>query len=269
MLQQTAQRAVRLAEASQLITVFQQRHQSIALSQLANIDEKLTDHAIAEPKPRNTAAAIAIAAHYAIENFGEDTVLAVLPADHYIADEALWEQVLRQAANMAIEGSHLVTFGIAPTAPDSNYGYILRAISGEAQGTYPVERFIEKPEKVLAADLIETGRCYWNSGMFVFAASAVLEALQRYAPEIANPCAAAFATGGEQKGVFTFDADAYAAIPELPIDKAVMERADNVLIQPFACGWSDVGSWQRLAELAKTVTLPKAVLNALSKQQAA
>jgi len=210
-----------------------------------------------EPEGRNTAAAIALAAHWAGSTQGGDSILLVLPADHLIRDRAAFEKAARDAARIAGEGQ-LVTFGVAPCAPETGYGYIE---IGEQLAGLPgarVRRFIEKPDLERAQAFVAGGRHLWNSGMFCFRADSMLAALARHAPAIAaaarscwNVTAAGFESYGnhEANRALEIDAASFALIESTSIDYAVMEKADAVAVVPAGFDWSDIGSWNALSGL--------------------
>ncbi len=200
-----------------------------------------------EPVGRNTAPAIALAALEARAD-GDDPVLLVLPADHAIPDADAFAGAVETAAATAAQGG-LVTFGIEPRGPATGYGYI-RAAAGE--GVRAVERFIEKPDRATAEGYLAAGGYYWNSGMFVFRASAFLDELERHAPRMIAAVRAAWEGRCRDHDFLRFDAAAFAETPAESIDYAVMERTGHAMVVPFDGAWSDVGSWQALweAELA-------------------
>lgn len=200
-----------------------------------------------EPIGRNTAPAIAIAAFWAHEQ-DPDATLLVLPADHLIPDEAAFQEAVREAERIAREG-RIVLFGIAPNAPETGFGYIEagEALSGEARR---VRRFIEKPDLARAMQFVQAGNFYWNSGMFCFSARTIIAALEAHAPEVhagaltAWEASRAGATGEKVSIALT----AFTACPNISIDYAVMERADDVAVLPSRFAWSDIGSWTAVAE---------------------
>ncbi|HXU93906.1 MAG TPA: mannose-1-phosphate guanylyltransferase/mannose-6-phosphate isomerase [Gallionella sp.] len=200
-----------------------------------------------EPVGRNTAPAIALAAA-SLTMDGSDPVMVILPADHIIRNEACFRMHLCHAIDAAQDG-RLVTFGIEPTHPDSGFGYI-KAHAGDAQGIRAVERFVEKPDPETAARFLQEGGYYWNSGMFVWRASTILSELRRYLPEahevIEDIAAEARATGDFQRAVENH----FARMPSISIDHGVLEKSTNVALIPCDIGWSDVGSWHAVHEIA-------------------
>ena len=194
---------------------------------------------IVEPVARNTAPAIALAAH----SVAPDTVLLVCPSDHYIADEAAFLDGVNKAAALAREG-WLVCFGVEPDRPETGYGYIER---GSAQGTgHRIARFVEKPDEATARGYLASGKFAWNAGIFAFRAGDFLEQLAQHRPEMAGHVAVAM-DRGEQAGARLYpDAEAFAAITAESIDYAVMENTERGAVVSAAMGWSDIGNWDAL-----------------------
>lgn len=199
-----------------------------------------------EPTGRNTAAAIALAAHFARSFTPGDPLLLVMPSDHVIADIAAFKSAIRAGAEAAARG-RLVTFGIEPTEPATGYGYIARGEAMEGiDGAYAVRRFVEKPDRETAAAYLAGGEHLWNGGIFLFGAEVFLAELRRLQPGVAGACAEAMA-GARPDGPFTRpDAVAFASSPAISVDYAVMEQTDRAAVVPVDMGWSDVGSWDAL-----------------------
>lgn len=199
---------------------------------------------ILEPVGRNTAAAIALAAHAADR---PDRLLLVLPSDHHIDDPAAFAAAIARARRAAQDG-WLVTFGIQPTAPETGYGYI-RIGETIADGVRRVERFKEKPDRAAAAAMLAEGGHFWNAGIFLFRADRLLAMLAQHAPAIAGSVRGAMDAATRSAARIAPDAAAFATAPAEPIDCAVMEKADRVAVVPVAMAWSDVGSWDALWDL--------------------
>ena len=232
------------------MTVTAEDQYFLVLDQLVNVDKNLASHVIAEPEGRNTAAAVALAALYAQVQF-DDPVLWVAPADHVIRNpERLTEAVA--VARTVAERDRLVTFGIVPGGPDTGFGYIRRGTPLDGiDGVWQVESFVEKPDAAVAERLIAGGDCYWNSGMFVFRAQTILDEFASTAPKMLDAVRAAVEGAAPDATPYRVSAEAYAAVPSLPIDTAVMERSNAVAVIPIDIDWSDVGSWARLWEISK------------------
>lgn len=204
---------------------------------------------ILEPEGRNTAAAIAIAAHAALVA-DADAVLVVAPSDHVITNDAAFAVAVATAVSAARAG-HLVTFGIRPQSPETGYGYIeIGAPLAGISGVHGVARFVEKPDAARAKAFVDGGKHAWNGGIFVFRASDYLNALGDHAPAIAAACATAMAKATTD-GLFTRpDKAAFVASPNISIDYAVMEQTNKAAVVPVEMGWSDVGSWSALWDIA-------------------
>jgi mannose-1-phosphate guanylyltransferase/mannose-6-phosphate isomerase len=197
-----------------------------------------------EPKGRNTGPAIALAALQCIRQYSGDTVMLVLSADHLVPDVEAFVASAQQAFRLATKGA-LVVFGINPTSPDTGFGYVeVAKVSREAQ---PVKRFVEKPDLQTAQEYLATGRYYWNSGMFCFTADAIVAAFEKYAPELLVAARKTLDSAQEANGTMQFDLHSFGLQPDISIDYAVMEAADNVHVVPAKFGWSDVGSWPAVA----------------------
>jgi len=198
-----------------------------------------------EPAGRNTAPAVAAAAHY-LKAIDPEAVMLVLPADHVITNPTAFADAVAHAATM-VEGGNLATFGIVPQGPETGYGYI-RA-SAPADGSahcYDVAQFVEKPDRAKAQGFLDAGGYYWNSGMFLFRAERYLSELAEFAPAIASASEAAVKQGYRDLDFCRLDEASFAACPSDSIDYAVMERTSAAVVVPADIGWSDVGSWSAL-----------------------
>jgi mannose-1-phosphate guanylyltransferase len=204
---------------------------------------------IAEPAGRNTAPAIGLAALY-LRQLDPEGVMVVLPADQLIREAAHFREVLKIVAEVARDG-HLVTMGIQPASPHTGYGYIQRGdfLHQIGQhGIYKVARFTEKPDEAKAGRFVDSGQYYWNSGMFGWKVSAILEAIKVHLPILHAQLMTIGAALGSQREREVLE-EVWQGVEGISIDYGVMERADNVAVIPMDVGWSDVGSWATVAEL--------------------
>lgn len=196
---------------------------------------------IVEPMARNTAAAIALAAH----RLPAEAVMLVCPSDHHIADVPAFQDAACAAARLA-QDDWLVAFGIEPTGPETGFGYIRRG--APLDGGFQVERFVEKPDRATAEQFLADGHYSWNGGIFVFRAGAFLEELARHRPKLAAAVREAVERGHEDGATFHPDAGAFAAIEPESVDYAVMENTTRAAVVPVAMGWSDIGNWHALRD---------------------
>jgi mannose-1-phosphate guanylyltransferase len=204
---------------------------------------------IAEPIGRNTAPCIGLAAE-AVAARDPDAVLAVLPADHFIADDKGFADVLRRALGLAEHHDRIVTVGLRPTRPETGYGYIRTSPSPMAEGAFEVEAFVEKPDGVTARQYLESGRYLWNSGMFFFRATRIRAELRTHLPDMApalDEIGAAFRDPqGDPAAVI---ARVFPGVRAISIDYGVMEHARGIFVIPADFGWNDVGSWSAVADI--------------------
>lgn len=199
---------------------------------------------IVEPAARNTAPAIALAA---LAGDPEATLL-IMPADHLMTDVTAFHRAI-EAALPAVEAGALATFGIAPSHPETGYGYIASGDSF-APGVHHVRRFVEKPQRAKAEAMLAEGGHYWNAGIFLMRADRFLTELDRQQPPIGRACADAMATARRDGALVRPDEDAFLSSPSQSVDYAVMEGAEKLVVVPVDPGWSDVGGWAALYELA-------------------
>jgi len=251
LLQDTALRARAAAGDSEILVICNEAHRFLVQDQLSEVN--IPARILLEPAGRSTAAAVAVCA-LACEK--DDPVLLVLASDHAIHGEAAFGDAVRRAAEVA-RGGMLATFGIAPARPDSGFGYIERGeplkdgAGKERTDAFRVARFVEKPPEAEARRLLDTGRAYWNSGMFVFGAKRVLEELGRHRPDILAAARKAYEQATDDLGFVRLGKEAFLACPAEAIDRAVMEKTDQAAVIPAEFDWSDVGSWGALWELAE------------------
>lgn len=206
---------------------------------------------ILEPCGRNTAPAIALAAlqlSRASGDDGEDPLMLVLAADHLIQDVTAFQNGVAKAAPLAREG-HLVTFGIVPGHAETGYGYIQRG-QEIAEGSFRVNRFVEKPDQKTAESYLASGDYLWNSGMFMFGARRYLAELEKYRPDILAICQAAYDAASEDLDFTRINASLFAECPEESVDYAVMEKTGNAAVVALDAGWSDIGSWSALWDVS-------------------
>lgn len=227
------------------------REQEALMSELLypDIDR---NHILAEPMGRNTAPCILYAALVLKKMYG-DTLMAVLPSDHYIADLKEYRRILKLAFDTAESTDRIVTIGLWPTYPTTGFGYIrfsdtpVDGASGEVRNLL---RFVEKPELLRAKEYVNSGRYLWNSGMFVWKTSVILDAFREYMPELYGQMLGVYdslCTGSEREAI----AGIYPQLKSESVDYGIMEKAENVLVIPAEFGWNDVGTWDALDEISE------------------
>lgn len=237
---------------SKLITVTNRDYYFMSRDELHKAGA--TGSFLLEPCGRNTAPAIAMAAHRVQDKFGPDALMLVLSADHLIQDEVAFAEAVQTAVQLATSDTNfLVTFGIVPTAPETGFGYI--KAGGELKGGYQVEAFVEKPDATTAQKYLNSGDYFWNSGMFCFRAGQFLNQLNMYAPDVGEACVKCWlelktdATAGET--MLEIPEVLFQQVPDISVDYAVMERSNRVAVVPSDIGWSDIGSWNAIRDLVE------------------
>jgi mannose-1-phosphate guanylyltransferase/mannose-6-phosphate isomerase len=199
---------------------------------------------VVEPEPRNTAAAVGLGAAEAYRRRGPGALLAVLPADPHIGDEAAFAAAIRTALSHA--GEAIVTIGLQPTHPETGFGYIRRgaAVAGSSD-TFAVDAFVEKPTREVAESYVASGAYLWNSGMFFLSAGRMLEEARRHLPALGAILDAAIAAGDFRAAVQA----SYGKAPKISIDHGIMEKAQGLRVVASSFGWNDVGSWAALPSI--------------------
>jgi mannose-1-phosphate guanylyltransferase len=252
MLQQTLRRLAPVFSASHTWVVTN-AEQAAAVRR--NAPRLRAAQVLSEPLGRNTAAAIGLAAiHLLHAGNGRDALMAVLPADHFVAEEKKYLRIVRAALEVAARGEHLVVLGIPPSKAETGYGYIERAAAASpVRGVrvFRVARFMEKPSLRVAQHYAASGRYFWNAGMFFWRVSSFLERLRRHLPKTFKALLRVAETIGTRRYRATL-ARAYAALENISVDYAVMEPASRsrcVFVLPADVGWSDIGSWAAVYEL--------------------
>jgi mannose-1-phosphate guanylyltransferase/mannose-6-phosphate isomerase len=230
------------------IIVCNEQHRFIAGEQLRQLE---CDHSgiILEPCGRNTAPAICLAALHALD-LDADATLLVLSADHVIQQEQTFKEIIQKASETSAKGQ-LVTFGIVPTEAATGYGYIKteELILNEFN---KIVEFVEKPDAKTAQKYFDQGDYLWNSGMFLFSAQDYIDELNKSRPDIFSACQAAWQGKNLDLEFIRLDEAAFEACPSESVDYAIMEVTDRAYVMPMDAGWSDVGSWDSLAEVIES-----------------
>ncbi|SEM20567.1 mannose-1-phosphate guanylyltransferase [bacterium A37T11] len=255
LIQSTYHRFLQIIPKENIFIVTNELYVDLLKEQLPEIPDNCI---LAEPVMRNTAPCIAYACHK-LKNLNPDATIVVAPADHLILDTPTFLKDISHALEVASKHPFLITLGIKPSRPDTGYGYIQfneKTIEGEFK---EVKTFTEKPDLELAKTFIRSGDFLWNAGIFIWSANAILDAFAQLQPEMNEVFlegSAAFNTPEELK----FIASAFVRSPNISIDFAIMEKADNVYVLPSDFGWSDLGTWSSVYELAEKDYLGNAVI---------
>ncbi|HEY8486922.1 MAG TPA: mannose-1-phosphate guanylyltransferase [Limnochordales bacterium] len=249
LIQQAVQRILPLVGPERVLVVTNREYADQVRAQL---DPVPPANILVEPVGRNTAACIGLAAVHLSTRpgpWGDDPIMVVLPADHVVRDAEGFRRVVRAAAEAA-RRYPLVTIGVWPSRPETGYGYIeLGARLENCQGydVYQVRRFVEKPSQAVARRFVADACHLWNSGMFVWRARAILQAIERHLPELARGLAAIAQSppAGWEQAV----AQVFETLPSISVDYGVLERSDQLVVVPADFGWDDAGSWPALERL--------------------
>jgi mannose-1-phosphate guanylyltransferase len=248
LIQETVHRILPIIPPERILIVTAAAHAEELMRQLPEIPPA---NVLVEPVGRNTAPCIGLAA-LALMKKDPDAVMALLPADHRIDHDDLLRRMLSAAEAVAADGSTLVTIGIPPTFPSTGYGYLEQGdpkTSPAAMAVYHVRSIREKPDYEQARAFLSTGRFLWNSGMFIWKASTILAAMARWLPDIHGGLMDIDRAMGTPEATGVTER-VYRGMRAISIDYGVMEKAENVVVIPGDLGWSDVGSWDTIWELA-------------------
>ena len=237
LLQETMLRVNGAVPYSNIIIVTNDTHAMQIRTQSAQISGEESITILQEPAGKNTAPAIALGLFYLQRENRGNEIVVVLPSDHVIRNREAFNRLLR-LGEKAAEDNYLVTFGIKPDRPETGYGYIKKRDEMIGEGIYKVDKFVEKPDKVTAQQYLEAGDYFWNSGIFMFKVSTILEEYRRLLPGIYEEMQAIDFENNLEK--------IYASLESVSIDYGIMEKSDRVAVIPADMGWVDIGSWQFL-----------------------
>lgn len=242
LLQETVIRALKAtnATADKCVTVTYSPLAKDVKEQVTDLHPDLAHHILSEPERRNTGAAIAFAAQYVIEQFGEDAFIVSFPSDHYITNHDKLRASIEQALQAAAQG-YLTSIGITPNSPEPGYGYIRMNKGKKISDCYAVDEFVEKPPMQEAIQLIENGDYLWSTAIHIFKAKTVLERYKEHAPMIISKLEAAKATGNYK--------EAFATMPNISFEDSVLKKTEKIATVPGTFSWSDVGTWKSIWEL--------------------
>lgn len=254
LIQLTYERFLKLVPKENIYVVTNTEYDALVKEQLP----ELADHQILrEPVRRNTAPCITYACDK-IYTKDKDATIIITPADHLVLNEDKFVAVIDKCIDFVSNNTFLVTLGVKPTKPATGYGYIQFEDEHSPDGFYRVKTFTEKPTLEIAKTFLKSGDFLWNSGMFVWKAKTILEAIRKHLPEIGDAFkdgANYYNTPDEQKFIST----AYSHCTNISIDYGVMEKAENVFTIPAEFGWSDIGTWDSLYDVYEHDYLGNAV----------
>lgn len=248
LLQQTYLRARKMTMPERIWVVTSEEYAELVYEQLPEIPAL---NVLLEPQRCNTAPCLALAGGV-ISRLDSNALMLVLPSDHLITEEGEFFVSVQEGVDFVRDRDALLTFGIRPLRPETGYGYIEagEAVQGVRKGVVRVASFREKPDAAAATDYVSSGNYFWNAGIFLWRVSSLLSALSAYEPEIMRSLESTFdhfGSVGFQESIER----AYALVPVISIDYAVLERAENVYMLPANFGWSDLGSWRSVWELSE------------------
>lgn len=250
--QETLIRLVNIGLKQSPIVLCNEDHRFIVAEQLQSINIP-ADTIFLEPVVRNTAPALAVSALKALKD-DRDTILLVMPSDHYIGNLTAFKQAIERGAKFAAE-NNMVTFGVIPVAPETGYGYIRKGLPLTEKAAVPaawqIDRFVEKPDKALAKQYVASGEYLWNSGMFMFRAKKLIEEMKNLAPTILDSCEAALEKGWHDLDFYRLDIESFSACPSDSIDYAIMEKTSCGAMIALESEWNDLGSWESLWQTGK------------------
>ena len=246
LLQNTVTRCDGHPDVTSPILVCNEEHRFLVAEQLREV-EIVASSIILEPEGRNTAPAVALAAHEVLKQ-EDDAILVVLPSDHVIKQTDVFMNALTRAIDLA-KTDALVTFGVVPDKPETGYGYIQKGLALE--DAYWVDKFVEKPDRAIAEEFFQSGLYLWNSGMFVFKASVFLKELAKQKPDMSAAMTKATISSKSDLDFIRVDIEAFCASASDSIDYAVMEHTSEAIVVPLDAGWSDIGSWDALWRISE------------------
>lgn len=243
-IRQTYERCLRIVPQENILVVTAERYRDLVTEQLPELQ---TENLLLEPYSRNTAPAVAYCT-YSLLKRDPEAMVAILPSDHIIDDDELFSQTISTAFEYIDTNDVLMTLGIVPSRPDTNYGYV-QAYGGreayKANEPLQIKTFTEKPDKTLAEIFINTGEFLWNAGIFLWKAKTIRQEMEKHTPDITtqfNGWEAAIGSKIEKE----FIQRAYTGCPNISLGYGVMEKTDRAWIYPAKFGWQDIGTWESL-----------------------
>ncbi len=254
MLQRTYKRIENLEEISKPIVICNEEHRFIVSNQMKEINIEPLD-ILLEPEGRNTTAAVTIAALKALDIFKNkniEPILLILPSDHQIKDVKSFELTIKNSIELALQ-DNLVTFGVLPTYPATGYGYIKseKVLDHNAFNGIRLNQFVEKPDKKTAKLFLKDKKYSWNSGMFFFKATTILDEIKNFAPEVLIYCEKCLDKSKVDLDFLRLEEKSFKQCENISIDISIFEKTKKAFVMPLNCGWNDIGNWESLWEMSK------------------
>ena len=247
MIQLTVERIAPLVDIQDVYIATNESYRHLVLEQLPGLPE---ENILCEPVGRNTAPCIGLGAAHISKKYG-DALMMVLPSDHLIKYEPIFRQTLQDACRVAEQGENLVTLGITPDEPETGYGYIKFNPNVTLERAYAVERFVEKPDLEKAKEYLASQEYLWNSGMFIWKVSTILNNIKAYLPEMYEGLETIKAAIGTEAQESVLKAT-FPGLQSVSVDYGIMEKAQNIYTLAGTFGWDDVGSWLAVGRIQKT-----------------
>ncbi len=247
MIQLTVERISPIVDLEDVYIATNKAYRELVKEQLPGLPE---ENILCEPIGRNTAPCIGLGAVHAASKY-DDAVMIVLPSDHLIKSNEVFIETFKEACEVAIKGENLVTVGITPNYPETGYGYIKYDAVSKDGSAYSVDKFVEKPDLDTAKEYLADGSYLWNSGMFTWKVSTILNCFKKYMPSTYDglmKIKSAIKTADEEK---VLEAE-FPNLESQSVDYGIMEKAENIYILPGSFGWDDVGSWLAVGRIKKT-----------------
>lgn len=246
MIQLTVERISPIVALEDVYIATNKNYKELVKQQLPGLPE---ENILCEPVGRNTAPCIGLGAVHVASKY-DDAVMIVLPSDHLIKNNEIFIDTFKEACELASKGENLVTVGITPNYPETGYGYIKYDNSCQAGSGYAVEKFVEKPDLETAKEYLAQGDYLWNSGMFTWKVSTILECFKKYMPSTYDGLMTIKASIGTSDEEAVLEKE-FPNLESQSVDYGIMEKAENIFILPGNFGWDDVGSWLAVGRIKK------------------
>lgn len=247
MIQQTVDRILPLVDMEDIYIATNANYKQLVKEQLPDLPE---ENILCEPVGRNTAPCIGLGAIHIRKKY-DDAIMLVLPSDHIIKFQGVFLNVLKEAAVIAEKATNLVTIGITPNAPETGYGYIKFNPDKADGNAFEVDRFVEKPDLKTAIEYVESEQYMWNSGMFMWKISTILNSMEKNLPEIYAGLTKIEASIGKENEAAVLN-EVFETLPSESVDYGILEKEKNIYVLPGSFGWDDVGSWLSVERLKET-----------------